>query len=144
MSRISELLTELGVRTSVASVPDLAISLTYKPMTFQKTPLLYTLFQRKVVSQPENIETTTYQYRTLLAVGTQDNQQAEITLVPLIEAIVAALDTLPQLGTLVHDHTKHVVDVRRAVIKESGKNYIGAEILTHIVDRDVRGFTGHS
>lgn len=149
MTRIEELRDAIVSR--IATVSDIKVNLNYKPLTFQATPLVYTVFYRERVVQPDEyagrnyMETTVYQFMSILAAGAQDNQQAEITLVDLMEAVRAAINGTPatQLGTLLHPDTKHVVLLERAEIKDSrAKVYTGARLISQVSDRAPRTFTG--
>lgn len=122
-----------GLDAVWATVTELAVILDYMPRTLQTTPLLYSVLDSvnwedaQTAATADDVPHYRIQHRLVLA--WQDNEQCEIQLARLVDAIPAALRADPTLGgRLVDGHA-------RIVSAEGGWIQTDAGTITHrIVD----------
>lgn len=75
--------------------------LKYEPSVIQTTPTLYTLLDGFARSEGGQITTMRYRILHRLVLPWQDNEQAELALMPFVHSIPASVDLSPTLGGLI-------------------------------------------
>lgn len=87
-----------GLEERFRTVPGLANILLGEPTAIHSTPALYTVMTRFEREQVGQITAMRYFFMHRLAILWQDNPQAEMQLLTLLNAIPASVDQSPTLG----------------------------------------------
>lgn len=87
-----------GLHERLATVSALKVVLDYVPTSVQDCPIVWSALDSMKVTRSGQVRAVTYRTLHRVAVRWQDNEQAELEVIPLVDAIPAAVEADPHLG----------------------------------------------
>jgi len=97
---MSYLTVVAGMHARLATVTALKAVLDYVPTSVQDSPVLWSCLAGMKIERRGQIVAVTYRILHRVAIQWQDNEQAEMEAIPLVDAIPAAVEADPHLGGL--------------------------------------------
>lgn len=86
-----------GLEACFQAVEGIKIVLRYEPTTVQDAPLMYMLFDEAPRTQTGQVTVMPYRILCRLCFRWQDNEKAELELIPFVNRVPAAIDAAPNL-----------------------------------------------
>lgn len=87
-----------GLQDRFETVTDLETVLAYVPTSIGSTPMMYLLLDSATTERSGQVLAVRYRVLARLVVLWQDNEQAELEVMPLVDAIIGAVEADPHLG----------------------------------------------
>ncbi len=87
-----------GLKERLDTLATLTNVLTYAPTSVHETPMVYMLYDRSEYSHNQPAKVSRYFINVRLVVRWQDNEQAELQVIPFIDSIPGAVLADPHLG----------------------------------------------
>jgi len=87
-----------ALQTRLATVSGLVSVLKYVPAAINDTPMVYLLLDSAAPADKLQFADVTYQITARLMVKWQDNEQAELTVIPYVDSIPDVIRANPHLG----------------------------------------------
>lgn len=88
-----------GLQERFETVSGLEAVLAYVPTSIGSTPMMYLLLDSATTERSGQVLAIRYRVLARLAVLWQDNEQAELEVMPLVDAIIGAVEADPHLGS---------------------------------------------
>ncbi len=122
-----------GIHEALGGVDGIRQTLAYEPASVQKTPAIYSLLDSISREYPGG-STVNVTYRTLhrVLVSWQDSQQAEKTLIELVDSLPAAIDADPTCGGVAYDIAITAGDTGWVTI--DGNDYRSLDLYSEALD----------
>lgn len=92
-----------GLNERYATVSGIKVRLDYEPSSVQNSPLIYSILDTMSREYPGTVVQVTYRIRSRLCIRWQNPEQAEATLIALVNAIPVAIDQDRRLGGVVRN-----------------------------------------
>lgn len=87
-----------GLHERLLTVTALKAVLDYVPTSVQDTPILWSALASMKITRHGQIVAATYRILHRVAIQWQDNEEAELEAIPLVDSIPAAVQADPHLG----------------------------------------------
>lgn len=123
-----------GLHERFATVSGIAKLLKYEPTTIQAFPTLYSLLDTVERSQAGQLTVMRYRVLNRIIFRWQDNEQAELELIPFVNSVPAAIDADAKLGGRVDSGLARVTDIQ-AVFVTIGALYRALDIYTEVLEK---------
>lgn len=125
-----------GLHTVLAGVTGIDVVLNYAPTAVHDTPLIYTILDSAEISRGAQVTTRKFRIMHRLVVPWQDNEQAEIQIMPFVDSIPAAIDADPTLGGVITSGMAQIVDIEAAWINIAGVEYRALDFYSLVTDKE--------
>lgn len=116
-----------GLDERFATVAGIAAILDYEPTSVQATPLFYSLFEGYELTGEAGTKSRRYRGVHYLLVDWQEAEQAELELIPFVDAIPAAVEADPQLGGRIPNGFAEISSGEGVWVEIAGIKYRGIE-----------------
>lgn len=128
-----------ALQTRLAAVSGLVSVLKYVPAAINDTPMVYLLLDSAEVADKLQFADTTYQITARLMVRWQDNEQAELKIIPYVDSIPDVIRADPHLGvTGASAPFAQTESIEGLWITAAGVEYRAVDFTISVRDKQVR------
>jgi hypothetical protein len=125
-----------GLHAVFDGVSGLDVVLDYAPTAVHDTPLLYSILDSVEITRGGQMTTRKFRILHRLLVPWQDNEQAEIQIMPFVDSIVDALDADPTLGGVITSGYAQITDIEALWVTIGGVEYRALDFYSLVIDKE--------
>lgn len=125
-----------GLHDVFAGVSGLDVVLDYAPTAVHETPMLYSILDSVEVSKGGQMTTRKFRILHRLLVPWQDNEQAELQIMPFVDSIPDALDANPTLNGTITSGYAQITDIEALWVTIAGVEYRALDFYSLVVDKE--------
>lgn len=125
-----------GLHDVFAGVSGLNVVLNYAPTSVHETPLMYSILDSVEVSKGGQVTTRRFRILHRLLVPWQDNEQAEVQIMPFVDSVVDAIDADPTLGGVLVKGLAQITDIEALWVTIAGVEYRALDFYSLVIDKE--------
>ena len=125
-----------GLHDVFAAVSGLDVVLDYAPTAVHETPLMYSILDSVEVSKGGQVTTRRFRILHRLLVPWQDNEQAEVQIMPFVDSVVDAIDADPTLGGVLVKGLAQITDIEALWVTIAGVEYRALDFYSLVIDKE--------
>jgi len=124
-----------GLHERFATVTSIQAILDYVPTSIQDTPTLYSLLDNVTISRSGQVKATKYRILHRLVVRWQDNEGAELEIIPYVDSIPAAVDADNHLGGRLTSGYAVIDEIEAVWVEISNVTYRALDFYSTVVEK---------
>lgn len=124
-----------GLHTRFAAAGGITKLLAYEPTAIHEPPVLYSLLDRVTYEHAGQVKATRYRILHRLCFRWQDYEQAELELMPFVDAIPASVRADPRLGGALGRGLATISEAQGVFVKIGGATYRALDFYSDVLDK---------
>jgi hypothetical protein len=124
-----------GLHVRFATVAGINAILDYAPAAFEDPPLLYSLLDHVDIARSGQIRAVHYRIQHRMVFHWQDFEQAELEIIPFVDAIPLAVEADPHLGGVLVSGYAEINECDAGWINVGGVEYRILDFYSSIVEK---------
>jgi hypothetical protein len=124
-----------GLQTQLKTVVGIRAVLDYVPTSVQTAPLIYSVLDSAEIVRSGQVRAVRYRILHRLCVRWQDNERAEWEIIPLVDAIPAAIEADPHLGGVLTAGYAEINEIEAAWVTIGGIEYRVLDFYSTVIEK---------
>jgi len=120
---VSYAIVVAGLKVRLETISTLVSVLPYAPTAIHDAPMAYMLFDHAEYTHNSPVKVSRYFVTIRVAVRWQDNEMAEVQMMPYVDSVPAAILADPQLGGRIPSGMAMVTDAEGGFVTIAGVEY---------------------
>ena len=125
-----------GMTERLETLTGLKAVLEYVPTSVLTTPLAYSLLESVDIRQSGQVQTNEYRILHRIVFAWQDNEGAEIQLIPYVDSVPAAVKADPHLGGRIVSGYAEIDDIQGGWVTIGGTEYRVLDCHSHVIAKE--------